>query len=61
MHAVITTPHWHFTIVTKLQIAYITKLINNFLAVNKYTPHSRMCHLFAVFIDIQWNIQFSLV
>jgi len=47
--------------VKKLQIVYITKLINNFHTVKKYTPHSRMCYLFAVFIDVKPNMQFSLV
>jgi hypothetical protein len=61
MHAVIAAPHWHFSVVKKLQIAYTTKWINNFHAVNKYRPHSRMCHLFAVFIDMKPNMQFSLV
>jgi hypothetical protein len=61
MHAVITVPLWHFAMVKKLQIAYITKLINTFRTVKKYTPHSRMCHLFAVFIDIKPYTQFSFV
>jgi hypothetical protein len=51
----------HHIGILQLQIIYITKLINNFHAVTKHTPHSRICHLFAIFIDIKANMQFSLV